>query len=429
MIFLSRGRAPIAVSKLEYGQPGTWDQRSRDAANLTRWLSYQTEKFLNWQAIGLADPIDDFHDSAMLYVAGSGPLDFTDAETAKLKQYIEEGGLLVGNADCGSTVFSNSFVQLAQKMFPSYQFRPLGPGTLIQSGELFKPKPGRETIGLSGLSNGVRELMLLIPSADSAKYWQSQQVVQRPEQFQVMGNILLYATDRLNGLRVRGQRPFPRPDANAMPAGKLSVARLQFRGNWDAEPAGWRRMAALLHNDGTADLDVQTVDLAHARIDPVIDLAVMTGIGSFALSDAERKVITEYINYGGTLVIDAAGGDGPFATSAEKELAAIFPGVDPSPPAWDDVPVGYRKFARSVVGESKSARLRGYNVNGRMAVYYSPDDLSAGLVGEEIDGIRGYDPQTATALMRKIITSVQAIRRQANGQLPAPPDSSRTFGQ
>ena len=44
------------------------------------------------------------------------------------------------------------------------------------------------------------------------------------------------------------------------------------------------------------------------------------------------------------------------------------------------------------------------SVNGKLAVIYSPEDLSGGLVGQPVDGINGYDPATATLLMTRILT-------------------------
>ena len=39
---------------------------------------------------------------------------------------------------------------------------------------------------------------------------------------------------------------------------------------------------------------------------------------------------------------------------------------------------------------------------------YSREDLSAGLVGQPTDGIFGYAPSSATAIMRNIVISVLA---------------------
>jgi hypothetical protein len=47
-------------------------------------------------------------------------------------------------------------------------------------------------------------------------------------------------------------------------------------------------------------------------------------------------------------------------------------------------------------------RLRGIEVSNRTAVFYSPEDLSVGLVGQSVDGIYGYDTDYATDLMENI---------------------------
>jgi hypothetical protein len=47
--------------------------------------------------------------------------------------------------------------------------------------------------------------------------------------------------------------------------------------------------------------------------------------------------------------------------------------------------------------------LRGILRNGKPVCYYSPQDLSVGIVGQDVDGIYGYSPVTATELMRNIL--------------------------
>ena len=51
-------------------------------------------------------------------------LESNDAEIAKLKAYIEGGGMLVGNADCGNPKFANSFKKLGIAI-TSNEFREL----------------------------------------------------------------------------------------------------------------------------------------------------------------------------------------------------------------------------------------------------------------------------------------------------------------
>ena len=54
-------------------------------------------------------------------------------------------------------------------------------------------------------------------------------------------------------------------------------------------------------------------------------------------------------------------------------------------------------------GDPGQPHLQGIRVGDRTAVFFSPEDLSAGLVGNDGDGIVGYAPDTATALMRNVL--------------------------
>jgi len=43
-------------------------------------------------------------------------------------------------------------------------------------------------------------------------------------------------------------------------------------------------------------------------------------------------------------------------------------------------------------------------------VIYSREDLSVGLVGQEIDGVIGYSPATATKLMARILKYASSVK-------------------
>jgi hypothetical protein len=66
--------------------------------------------------------------------------------------------------------------------------------------------------------------------------------------------------------------------------------------------------------------------------------------------------------------------------------------------------VRYRLFTRKIsVGDLRFPRIKAIAIKGRPAVFFSREDLSAGIVGEPVDGIAGYDPASSTALMRAMI--------------------------
>jgi hypothetical protein len=490
ILFFIHGRAPVVMNKLSYTSTQSketfiWNERPRDVANLVRWVGKEVEAPLNWHVVTLDAPLPELHDAHILYLSGDKPLDFSDADVAKLRQFVQEGGMILANANSASPGFVTSARTLAEKMFPNYEFRELPAKHPIYVNQQFPRDTFKTKPSVLGQSNGVRELFLIIPDGDASKAWQTHAT--HSDLFPLGSDIIQYAMDRkgLNeGTTLRHYVRDPLavenivPDSNIKATRSFSLARLSYEGNWDPEPAGWSRLAAILHNQFKLDIKPQTVKLgdqalgaappppivrspeelrkaALKRIPPddlmatngdqdklngLIDresrkilaedaaappvaasgfrLAHLTGTSRFHLTDAQRLEIKNFISSGGTLVVDAAGGSAEFASAAEDELSKIF-GDDavkaalatplpPSDPLYTmrSAPIdtiSYRTFARAQLGMLKSPRVCGIVQDGRVVAYYSREDLSAGIVGEEIDGIYGYSPATATAIMRNIV--------------------------
>jgi hypothetical protein len=418
LLFLARGRAPVMMNKLEYGASAgekaiaePWDERPRDVANLARWTGKEEESYFNWQVVNLQVAPEELHDAPILYISGSQPLSFSKEEEDKLRAYVQQGGMILGNADCGKDAFAKSFIALGHKLFPKYEFRLCAPNDFIYT-EQFK-QFARKPKAME-LSNYVRKLMLLIPEADPSRSWQSRSAGTKAEMFGLGANIFLYAVDKKN-LMAKGDTYIVSNDSAIQAAQTLIVARLDVGDNADPEPAGWTRLAAIMHNDLKTDLKVDLVKpegLAGHKV------ASLTGTGKLTLSPAARSAIKQFVDGGGTLIVDAAGGDVEFADAAENELATIFPGAKPellgdaSPPF--NMPnfkldkIGWRAFAIDRVGDKRRAKLRGITLGKRTAVFFSREDLSAGIVGEPVDGVLGYDPATATRLMTAMLLYAQS---------------------
>lgn len=435
LLFLVRGRAPIVFNKVEYSVEenkktvtANWDQRPRDVANFSRWMGRQIERDLNWQTVNLKVPVEDLHDAPILYLSGNQELTLSDEEAGKLKAFVNQGGMILGNADCGSRAFATSFEKLGEKLFPDYKFRQVPLTHPIFSDEQFTAKHERSHPRLMGLSNGVRELMLLVPEADLSRAWQARSEKTREEAYHLGANIFLYSVDMRN-LRYKGDTYIVTPDPKVKPTKNLVVKRLEVGENWNPEPGGWPRLAAILHNKPyEIALDVQPAKIDPAEISgaKIIDL---TGTGSFKLTDGQRKTIKDFVEGGGSLIVDAAGGSSEFADSAEAELKAIFGDAatkalnEPLPadsgvyhlPGADISQVRYRLFARKVlVGNLRAPRVKVISIKGRLAVFYSREDLSAGLVGESVNGILGYEPESATDIMRNLVIYSSGIQTKSS---------------
>ena len=74
--------------------------------------------------------------------------------------------------------------------------------------------------------------------------------------------------------------------------------------------------------------------------------------------------------------------------------------------------VRFREYAQRIVGSARESKLQGVEQNGRYVILYSRDDLSAGLVGQAVDGVIGYDPASATAIMTRILHYASASAKR-----------------
>jgi hypothetical protein len=289
--------------------------------------------------------------------------------------------------------------------------------------------------------------------------------------FRLAEDIVMYAEGGARPQQ-KGITYIVRSDPRAVVNKKVRMARLQYDGNWNPEPGGWQRLANVMHNQDKISVRVQDVRLGQDKLVPTVpatqpslaemrksalarvsakeiqdtggdpakfdalikakiaevqaaidagkrffDIAHLTGTAAFQLTDAQRHELKAFVDGGGILLIDAAGGSSEFADSAETELKTIFGAeadqLDKPLTAEDPLYAAgiekietfqYRRFAQTKLGLSHDPRLRGIARAGRLVVIFSREDISAGLVGNEVDGITGYEPRTATEIAQSILT-------------------------
>jgi hypothetical protein len=387
--------------------PGYWGNRPRDVANLARYAGKQLERPLNWQIVALDVDWWDWMDSPILSIASHKPPFFTDEQDDKLRQFAEAGGMLFLQADGDSQEFDAFAKELAQKLFPKYPLKDL-PANHPLSTVLFKIDP---PIPLKVVDNGVRVLMAYSPK-DVAKFWQVRDEKKHENEFRFGTNLFVYAAGKRE-LRNRLNSPYVSPPNIAPPNGTVGVARLKYTGNWDPEPAAWRRFANwIVRATGTG---VGLDEVSVAKLTPTVaPIAHLTGTASFKLTPEELEALRGYVDGGGVLLVDACGGSPAFAESANAAIASAFPEqqlkvmsvdhalFDPGAPGMDDLrKPRLRRFSleRGVQGDTRPRMLR----SGRGAVIVSDQDLTAGLLGTETWGISGYEPSYAESFMKNLV--------------------------
>ena len=116
-----------------------------------------------------------------------------------------------------------------------------------------------------------------------------------------------------------------------------------------------------------------------------------TGHHGFRFTPGQRKRIRQYLLNGGTMIFDACCGRREFADAARREIAAILPDY-PLKPVPLDHPVfncfyenaGWVRYTPVTVGQNPGLRspgpsgIEGVEIKCRMAVVFSPHDMSCG---------------------------------------------------
>jgi len=418
LLFLVRGQHPVLFNKLEF--KGDWNNRPRDMASLTRWISRTFETTVNWQVINLQAPVREWHDAPILYISGSKAPQFTDEDLDKLRQYVWQGGTILSVTECHGGEFRKSMRDVYKKLFPTYPLTEVDPkDDLYQI--YFKKFPAR--MNLWTISNGIRPLVIHTDD-DLSLDWQLQRMAMAKPSFDIAANIFMYVTDKQ--LRSRGVSLWPEAPA-AKPARTVKIARIRHEGNCDPEPLAYERFARMLLKETQTGLEVVGPIEIGKLADSGAKLATLTGTGAFALSSSDKEALKKFVESGGTLLIDPAGGaacgGAAFDKSARKLLADLY-GLDRLRPLAMLSPlfqrkgleierVWYRPITRKKLSNAKTANLQAVvSADGRMGVLYSSEDLTAGLVGYPAASLDGYDPgssqqpNSAYQILRNIVLMV-----------------------
>jgi hypothetical protein len=410
LLTLARGRNPILFNKLEY--TGSWNARPRDAANITRWMTKTFERPLNWQIVNTDVPGEDWLDAPILLITGPRDPKFTRDQLVKIKAFIEAGGLVLSNADGGSELFTTAMKKYAAEVTGKiYEMRLLPRDHPIFSMhyDIKNPPP------IWGISNGSRELWLHT-TTDLGAAWQRRLFTNKLA-FEIPANIYFYATGK-GKLRPRLQPPVPTAGGGGEEKKNINVGRIEFSGNWNPEPGAWARLARTAKAKWSTG--ITTTTLHAAQLDPAkATLAHITGTGKLSLSPDDLAGLKAYLGKGGTLLIDAAGGNPAFAQSAEETIKTL--NVGPIEPLFANDPLftpakpgmqaitefDYRGPLQKFAGRKPDGPLlQGVKINNRWAILLSPQDITAGFLNTHT-WLQGYAPETAQAITRNLLFSAQ----------------------
>src|SRR2546430_4389209 len=148
-------------------------------------------------------------------------------------------------------------------------------------------------------------------------------VTPKDDLYHLAGNLYYYSTER--GLLRDKKKTWILPQQPKGTA-KLSLARLEYDGNWNPEPFGLeQQFANYLRAKQKMELELLRVRLGSDALDLAkYKLAYLTGTGKFELTDKQPEDLKRFAYEGGVLIVDSAGGSPEFTESAERELTKAF---------------------------------------------------------------------------------------------------------
>lgn len=440
LLFLSKGLRPVLFGRYDLPALGLGQHHQAGIHYLTRQIEQRWSMPLNWQSVNAESAdVNDLRESPVLFLSGRELLDLSAAQKEALKRYVESGKFLFVEAcqgdGCGDTVpFDRSFRDLMAELFPESRLEPLAPDHPVWNADApIKPDPGWPLLGLQACC---RTSVVYCPRNLSC-YWQLDRPallrdcpadVRRQVEYcrQIGINVAAYATGRVLDEKLNVER-LGESVVTSLRGRALVFPKLRLGGGDDEAASAWRNML-----QATADSTGLQIEVEKKSVDPDFEqmsdhtLLFAHGRQKFSLKDAPREAIRQYILNGGFLLVDSVCSSRDFSDSFRREMKLVFPEtpLEPIPashPVWNDPRFGHplatvsiqRPDAGSPQGfriERTPPLLEGIEIEGRLAVVFSPFDLSCAMENSVSSQCEGYLREDAA----KIATNIILYRMRAD---------------
>ena len=429
LLFLSKGKRPVVIGKFDHSAD-QWDSHPRGLHYLTREIESAWNKKLNWQTIRAkgATP-DDLLETPVLFMSGRDAIGLDDQQKKVLKDYIENGGFLFAEAcqgeGCGDARFDIAFRDLMAELFPESSLEPLAPDhpiwnahhTIVSS----KERP------LLGLQACCRTSVVYCP-ANLSCYWAlsrpsvkkskaNPRLLQRVKYVTHIGvNVVAYATGR--ELNDKGETPKLAKDVAAVLSDRaLVLPKLSHNGGADDAPNAWGKILRELRL--SAGLEIKSgKTMIPAIAERLADhpFIFIHGRNKITFNAEERLAIRKYLELGGFIFADSICASDAFTDSFRFEMEQILQTRLVAIPAEHDiwtndrygevltqVTVRRKNKGGKFVEDKQAPQMDGISLNGRLAVVFSPLDLSCALENTRVSNCNGYTRQDATRIARNVV--------------------------
>jgi hypothetical protein len=443
LLFLSKGRTPVLISKLAYGDEDSqdWSNDRNDAKNLVDFCSRALFKDtpLAWQVFDLRDLRDltqkrireltgELLESPITYITGHRAPRLSGGHQQILREYVNNGGFIMAEACCGRGEFDRGFRQLMREMFPDNALEPLPADHPVWTASgRFVSRPS--DFELEGVRLGCK--WVVIYSRGTLKgqpdalccHWEVNryEAGRGQEAFQLGANIIAYATG-LEPPRPRGSWvEVPRDDADKkVPRGAVAVGQIRHDGDWHPAPKAMRNVMREIAKEGidvalkTAELSIDDKNLIDYKF------LYMHGRKEFQFGARELEELRFNLKEGGALLFaDACCGSKTFDKSFRKFVAQLLPEHK-----LEVIPLLDELYSKDLNGaaitqvrcrrqapdgspergyRAVDPYLEGVKIDGRWVVIYSKYDIGCALENNKSSDCLGHDHDSAMVLAKAAV--------------------------
>jgi len=353
----------------------------------------------------------------MMFFSGREPVRLSDDEKANLRRYVELGGFVFGDANCGSEEFARTFRVEMQSLYPDRPWHRLAADHPVFHSHFNISKvelnidDSRKSVPahLEGINVGFRTAILMTPYGigcgwDDHTHAEGKLIM--PADAKRLGvNLLAYA---LAYYRVGRAQAVTTVFREAEPGtDEVVIAQLRHNGDWDPDPSGLSYLLRAVREDTTADVKFRRVPVDPEDADLfAYPFLYLTGQLDFTFTKQARQNLRSYLERGGFLLVVNAAHRVDFDRAVRRELKAILPD-GPLTPLEADHPLfaAHREIpVTPILREGRSAkprfdaRVEGIDLAAGTAVVYAPLGIGAAWQDAELPYTPMPDRNYALAL-------------------------------
>ncbi|MBI1917948.1 MAG: DUF4159 domain-containing protein [Planctomycetes bacterium] len=447
LLFLSKGRTPVLISKLAWGDiraPGRieeWNRKRSDVRHVVGFARRELfeQKPLGWQVF---DPrevqgrdaeklAEELLQTPIVYINGHTLTDIlNNKDEGMLRAYLNNGGFLFAEACCNEKEFDRKFRQVIKKVTGSdLGLLPKNHPVWNASGK-FRSE-WRDFPELEGIQQGCKTVVIYSPKA-LAGYWENNDTTSEKgkKAFHLAANIIAYATGmelpkpRLTEVEIVRKSTGERPPKHFLQVVQLVTSQ-------GAQPLAPKAIPNLMAEVGKLRLQVHQAQRKLTLTDEDVlqwKFFYMHDRNEFRVRSAEDLENLKFtLENRGTLFADAACGSKAFDKSFRQLVKTMWPDKEMESIKVKENQGKNGLYSREVNGEllrevkyrreekdgtpSKDFRsgpppLEGIKINGRWVVIYSKYDIGCALEKHQSTDCLGHDYESAVKLGKAVILYV-----------------------